>query len=314
MDGTTKAGNADTLVVPANGSATLKVYPKPGIKAGDRIGAINITATTPGTGATPTTVTAITSTIEFEVKQPTMTFTVMEAVDPADPEKDVAVSEIDFGTAEADYTDAPAAVVLRIANTGNTQFTAKVTVPNDGKTSPTKYFTDTMNPNTGVVKVLPETPKASDYTTLTIQPVPSATAKAGDYSGNVVISNGLTGDDLVEVTVPVKVTVAEKDAKFTVNGAASDVTVEFDNVVEDGYKLPDPQEITIANAGNTVLTIQEDQSKAKSFKIIPRADDPETTSPSGRRQAERLARVNPSHLRSLPVIILRQRKAAMKVS
>ncbi len=154
------------------------------------------------------------------------------------PSVSVDLSNVDFGSLEQGYGEAPEAQTITVTNTG------KEAIRLDQPTAD----------NYEVGTISAEVINPGESAAFTIQP--KTGLAAGDYNGKIVVKD-VDGNELAVVEVIFAVT--EPQPVYDLSVAPE--SLEFDSS-EEGYKdVPAEQTVTVTNTGNTSITLQQPESK-----------------------------------------------------
>lgn len=147
-------------------------------------------------------------------------------------------SNVDFGSLEQGYGEAPEAQTITLTNTGKTAIRLE---------QPTAY-------NYEVGTISAEVINPGESATFTLQP--KTGFLAGDYNEKISVKD-VDGNELAAVEVIFTVTEPQPVYDLSIDPES----LEFDSS-EEGYKdVPAEQTVTVTNTGNTSITLQQPESK-----------------------------------------------------
>ena len=147
-------------------------------------------------------------------------------------------SNVDFGSLEQGYGEAPEAQTITLTNIGKTAIRLE---------QPTAY-------NYEVGTISAEVINPGESATFTLQP--KSGLAAGDYNEKISVKD-VDGNELVAVEVIFAVTEPQPVYDLSIDPES----LEFDSS-EEGYKdVPAEQTVTVTNTGNTSITLQQPESK-----------------------------------------------------
>ena len=147
-------------------------------------------------------------------------------------------SNVDFGSLEQGYGEAPEAQTITLTNTGKTAIRLE---------QPTAY-------NYEVGTISAEVINPGESATFTLQP--KTGFLAGDYNEKISVKD-VDGNELAAVEVIFAVTEPQPVYDLSIDPES----LEFDSS-EEGYKdVPAEQTVTVTNTGNTSITLQQPESK-----------------------------------------------------
>lgn len=147
-------------------------------------------------------------------------------------------SNVDFGSLEQGYGEAPEAQTITLTNTGKTAIRLE---------QPTAY-------NYEVGTISAEVINPGESATFTLQP--KTGFLAGDYNEKISVKD-VDGNELAAVEVIFAVTESQPVYDLSIDPES----LEFDSS-EEGYKdVPAEQTVTVTNTGNTSITLQQPESK-----------------------------------------------------
>lgn len=147
-------------------------------------------------------------------------------------------SNVDFGSLEQGYVEAPEAQTITLTNIGKTAIRLE---------QPTAY-------NYEVGTISAEVINPGESATFTLQP--KSGLAAGDYNEKISVKD-VDGNELVAVEVIFAVTEPQPVYDLSIDPES----LEFDSS-EEGYKdVPAEQTVTVTNTGNTSITLQQPESK-----------------------------------------------------
>ncbi len=154
------------------------------------------------------------------------------------PSVSVDLSNVDFGSLEQGYGEAPEAQTITVTNTG------KVAIRLEQPTAD----------NYEVGTISAEVINPGESAAFTIQP--KIGLSAGDYNGKISVKD-VDGNELAAVEVVFAVTEPQPVYDLSIDPES----LEFDSS-EEGYKdVPAEQTVTVTNTGNTSITLQQPESK-----------------------------------------------------
>lgn len=208
----------------AGGEQTFTVQPKLGLSAQDD----------------PYTEELVFSTKEDETATAAVNVQVSVENDASEevPSVSVDLSNVDFGSLEQGYGEAPEAQTITVTNTG------KAAIRLDQPTAD----------NYEVGTISAEVINPGESAAFTIQP--KTGLAAGDYNGKIVVKD-VDGNELAAVEVIFAVTEPQPVYDLSIDPES----LEFDSS-EEGYKdVPAEQTVTVTNTGNTSITLQQPESK-----------------------------------------------------
>ena len=147
-------------------------------------------------------------------------------------------SNVDFGSLEQGYGEAPEAQTITLTNIGKTAIRLE---------QPTAY-------NYEVGTISAEVINPGESATFTLQP--KTGFSAGDYNEKISVKD-VDGNELAAVEVIFAVTEPQPVYDLSIDPES----LEFDSS-EEGYKdVPAEQTVTVTNTGNTSITLQQPESK-----------------------------------------------------